>query len=308
MKKSIFFIWIIITAIACNNELFGQSNEGTLIGGYLGQKRPKLLPKIFAPNSVSKLNEYEFGSVFSNDGNEFYYGVDINGRTEIRYMTCVDNIWSKPIRFDFGNGFSCNDPFLSPDGDKLYFISDMPLNDSIFKKDIDIWYVKREGKSWSKPINAGSMINSDKNEYYISFTKNGTMYFASNTGTTDSTKWNYDIYYSEFKEGAFQKPIRLSDNINTEGYEADVFISPDESYIIFCSYRDDGLGQGDLYISFKENGTWTKTINMGRRINTSGHELCPFVSNDGKYFFYSSKKDIYWISADIIEEIKNAGH
>ena len=292
-----------MTIICCSN-LYGQFKNEDLIGTYLGQERPDLLSKIFAPGFISKLNEYEFGSVFSNDGKEFYYGVDINGRSEIRYMICTNNIWSKPKRLNLSNGFSANDPFLSPNGDKLFFISDMPVNDSTLNKDIDIWFVKREGKNWSKPINAGRMINSDKNEYYISFTKSGTMYFASNAGTTDTTKWNYDIYYSEYKEGTFQKPIRLGENINTKGYEADVFISPDESYIIFCSYREDGLGQGDLYISFKENDAWTKAINMGTGINTKNHELCPFVTNDSKYFFYSSNKDIYWISSEIIEILR----
>ncbi|MEL7005834.1 MAG: hypothetical protein AAFN93_24360 [Bacteroidota bacterium] len=45
---------------------------------------------------------------------------------------------------------------------------------------------------------------------------------------------------------------------------------------------------------------------MGDKINSEGHELCPFVSKDGKYFFYSSKKDIYWVSTVIINEMRDA--
>jgi hypothetical protein len=44
---------------------------------------------------------------------------------------------------------------------------------------------------------------------------------------------------------------------------------------------------------------------MGDKINTKNHELCPFVSKDGKYLFYTSNQDIYWVSAEIINEIKD---
>jgi len=175
-------------------------------------------------------------------------------------------------------------------------------------KDIDIWYAKRKGDSWSEPINAGKMINSKKDEYYISFSKEGTLFFATNTETTDSTKMNFDIYYSEVKKGVYQKPKKLCENINTTGYEADVFIAPDESYIIFCSSRKGGYGRGDLYISFKEEGKWTKAKNMGDKINTSGFELCPFVSHDGKCFFYTSNMNIHWVDAEIIETYRDFRH
>lgn len=305
MKRRIAYIFILITAITHYNELLSQYERSDLSGNYLGQKEPGLKPSIFAAGIISQMEEYEFGSVFSSDGSEFYYGVNVNDKSEIRYLVRNNKQWSMPERISFCKGFSCNDPFLSPDDNRLYFISDMPIDDSTYKSDIDIWYVNREGDSWSDPINAGEMINSDKNEYYISFTEKGTMYFASNTGTTDTSKWNYDIYYSKSKDGEFQKPVKLSNSINTSGYEADVFISPDESFIIFCSSRDSGFGQGDLYISFKENETWTNAINMGEDINTEGHELCPFVTPDGKFLFYTSNEDIYWVDIGIINTLRD---
>jgi hypothetical protein len=173
------------------------------------------------------------------------------------------------------------------------------------KKDYDIWYVDRTGNNPSRPVNAGKAINSNKNEYYISFTKNGTMYFSSNRGTTEENRRNFDIYASRIENGEFQEPIKLSDSINTQSYEADVFIAYDESYIIFCGERPEGFGKGDLYISFKKaDGAWTEAKNMGKAINTSEHELCPFVSKDGKYLFYTGNKEIYWVNAQIINELR----
>ncbi|MEO0338730.1 MAG: hypothetical protein AAF242_05905, partial [Bacteroidota bacterium] len=155
------------------------------------------------------------------------------------------------------------------------------------------------------PINAGPKINTEGNEYYISFTQDGTMYFASDGHAVEDKGANHDIYYSKYIDGDFQKPVVLGAAINTEAYEADVFIAPDESYIIFCSTRAGGYGRGDLYISFKNNdGDWTPAVNMGAAINTSNYEYCPFVSKDGKYLFYTSKQDIYWISTKILEDLK----
>jgi hypothetical protein len=272
---------------------------------YLNQKPPGLAPEKFAVGVVSLPDQYEFGSIFSRDGNEFYYAANVGERAEIRVMKLRNGSWSKPQRVIKNETFSYNDQFFSPDERRLYFISDMPLSGQGNKKDYDIWFIKKEGDGWSAPINAGEVINSDKNEYYVSFTQNGTMYFSSNVGTSESNKSNYDIYASKQVNGVFQQPVRLSGNVNSDHYEADVFVAYDESYLIFCGDRPDGLGRGDLLISFKNaDGTWTKAKNLGETINTPGHELCPFVTKDGKYFFYTSNKDIYWVDASILKTFR----
>ncbi len=264
---------------------------------YLDQKLPAMTPKIFAPGVISKVNEYEFGSVFSKDGTEFFYGVDLGGRSEIRYTKLDQDSWTTPETIISHEIYGYNDPFLSPDEYRLYYISDMPMDGKGNKKDHDIWYSEKKPNGWSKPINAGGNINTNKNEYYISFTNSGTMYFSSNKGKNNS----FDIYASKMKQNEFQEATKLPDAINTAAYEADVFVSPDESFVIFCATRKGGLGRGDLYISFKkDDGTWTASKNMGPLINTKNHELCPFVTKDGKYFFYTSNKDIYWVDAKVL--------
>jgi hypothetical protein len=274
-------------------------------GKYMGQEPPKTRPKLFAPNFIST-EEQEFGAVFNADGTEFYYGVDVNGKNEIRYSKMQGKQWTKPQILLSHERYGYNDPFLSNDEQQLYFISKRALDGKGALKDVDIWYVNKMDSAWSEPINAGVNINTSGNEYYISFTKDGTMYFSSNGHSIEKEDTeNYDIYYATIKEGIYQKPVALGAAINTQAYEADVFIAPDESYIIFCSVRDEGVGRGDLYISFKKaDGTWTKAVNMGKEINTPHYEYCPFVSKDGKYLFYTSNQDIYWVSTEVINEIK----
>lgn len=294
---------IIFTVLIAFISVFSYAQTSKDELTYLGQDPPGLTPKVFAPGIISKADEFEFGSVFSEDGTEFYYAVDINGKPETRYTQLKSGQWTEPQKLLYHEQYSYNDPFLSPDEQKLYFISSQPLDGTGAKKDIDIWYVEKKLDGWSNPINAGAIINSDSNEYYISFTQSGTLYFSSNIQATQ--RGDYDIYASPQVDGQFQTPQPLSAAVNTPNYEADVFVAYDESYLIFCSQRPGSYGRGDLYISFKqEDGSWTPAKNMGNTINTEHYEFCPFVTKDGKYFFYSSDKDIYWVDAQIINQLR----
>lgn len=268
---------------------------------YFGLEAPDAIPEKFAPGTISMPLEYEFGSVFSKDGNEFYYGVDVGGRNEIRYCSLQNGKWSEPEVILADDKFGFNDPMLSNDEQRLYFISNKPVSGTE-AKDIDIWYVQKTARGWSDPINAGPNINSDRHEYYISFAQDGSMYFASNVEASEDRLYNHDIYRSAFVNGEFQKPERLS--FNSDFYEADVYVSPDESYVIFCAIKKEGFGQGDLYISFQQNGSWTEPQNMGEPINDPGHQLCPFVTADGRYFLFTSNRDIYWVNASIIKNYR----
>ena len=300
-----YFCTMFAILVSWPNALLGQTvtSESFL---YLGQKPPGLSPIVFAPNLISLKDHYEYGSVFSKDGKEFYYAVIINDKPQIRCSRFVNNAWTTPETVIGSDRYEYNDPFLSSDGKRLFFISDQAKDGKSEKKDFDIWYLKRQKDGWSQiPINAGPGINTDKNEYYMSFTQTGTMYFSSNGGTDQTTDKNYNIRSSHFSKGAFEPSIKLVDAVNTEHYEADVFVAPDEQYIIFCSERPGGLGKGDLYISFKsKSGDWQKAKNMGNIINTDGYEFCPFVTDDGKYLFFSRDGDIFWMSATLIDTLR----
>ncbi|OQP53759.1 TolB family protein [Niastella populi] len=293
------FISLITAAFLCTAASNAQNPDAR----YFNEIPPGKTPRVFAPGIVSKTDQFEFGAVFSKDLKEFYYGVEIDGKAETRMIIFENGSWTPPVTILSHNVYSYNDPFLSPDEKKLFFISDQPLNGPGPKKDYDIWYIERQSGHWSEPINAGSNINSDKNEYYISFSKNGTMYFSSNMGDKEGKK-NYDIYSSDFRLGKFQPPVKLSSGVNSSHYEADVFVSPDETYLVFATNRPGGLGSGDLHVSFREpDGTWSVSRPIAA-INTNTNDFCPYVSPDGKYLFYASRGDIYWVSTDVIKKLR----
>lgn len=99
-----------------------------------------------------------------------------------------------------------------------------------------------------------------------------------------------DVWMSELINGKWADPIRMNSNINTKGHEPSVFITPDEQTLYFVSNRPDGLGGRDIWTAKKmEDGQWGEIKNMGPTVNTPYDEDAPFLSADGKTFFFSSK-------------------
>lgn len=197
-----------------------------------------------------------------------------------------NNKWLSPSIVNFSGLYQDLEPFLSSDGLRLYFSSNRPLTNTTNKiKDYDIWYVSRTNKNdkWSLPVNMGSPINTISNEFYPSLAKNGNLYF---TVDTPDSKGKDDIFMSKYRNGKYEPPFSLSDSINTEGYEFNAFISPDEQYIVYTGYnRKEGLGSGDLYISYnKGNNEWTKARNLGQEINSPYMDYCPFIKDNTLYF------------------------
>ena len=97
---------------------------------------------------------------------------------------------------------------------------------------------------------------------------------------------------SEYRDGEFQLPIPLPDEINTPAFEFNAYVNPDESLIIFSSFgRADGFGGGDLYISRKDStGKWMKAKNLGRSINSDKLDYCPFVDWKSRNFYFTSER------------------
>ncbi len=203
-----------------------------------------------------------------------------------------NNEWSEPEIASFSGKYQDLEPFLSPDGLMLFFASNRPVNDSMdIPKDFDIWYVQRKSRSseWSDPINLGYPVNSKNNEFYPSISNNFNLYF---TCDKPGSKGKDDIYLSKYVNGHYSDPIALSDSINSEGYEFNAYVSLDETYIIFSGYnRADGMGSGDLYISYKNaDGIWSLAENLGPEINSEKMDYCPYVDTNTNTLYFTSKR------------------
>ncbi len=204
-----------------------------------------------------------------------------------------ENGWSKPEIISFSGQYFDLEPYFSSDGLSLYFASNRPLDAiSTEVKDFDIWYVTRPSKTdkWSQPVNMGAPINTAMDEFYPVVTNSKNIYF---TLDNPELKQKDNIYVSEFKNGVYTNPKSVGTGVNSEGYEFNAFVSPDESFMIYTCYnREGGFGSGDLYISYRDdNGEWTASKNMGETINGDKMDYCPFVDVNTKTLYFTSKRN-----------------
>lgn len=277
-----------------------------LKGDYLGQTPPWDVPVIFAPGIISVDSTVEHGyPTFSPDGNMVFWQSNLRHKekeTEIflKVMRRVDGQWTEPESSPYGGM-----PAFSPDGNKLYFIS----NDT--EKEKGLYFIEKQGENWSDPqsLNLISRFPELKYMYGPSVTSNGTLYFFGHAEGLGSRN-DFGIYRSELINGAYAKPELLPPFINAvEGVINWMpFIAADESYLLFSSDRN--TGRQSLYISFRRSdGSWTEAHGLGEAINSQKGERFPYVSPDGKYLFFTrwhgrDNEDIMWVSAEIIDEIK----
>lgn len=306
IKYMVFLIFILL--VLPKISIAEKTECSDLSGPYLGQTAPEKKCAIFLDGIICNFDTAEMCAAFALKGREFYFNKIDNGKWCIFFTHEVSGKWSQPQPINFTEGFTDRDFTISPNGKSIFFGSDRPVNmNNLPKRELDIWYsIRNENGKWDKPLNIGLPVNSNQfGENYPSVSMNGNLYFFScrNEGIGGC-----DIYYSVYSDGKYLKPVNLGPMINSEKNDWDSFIAPDESYIIFSSQnRDDTLGGQDLYISFKSNRKWTKAKNMGPAVNSFSGEICPSVTPDGKYLFFTSRRrgkaDIFWISAEIIQQL-----
>lgn len=255
--------------------------------GSLVYAQEQALPNI---NSYTKTRDF----TISNTLKEAYFTIQSpNEELSGIFKTVKTNgIWQDPILVSFSGKFKDLEPYLSPDGLYLYFASNRPLlkNEKDIK-DFDIWVVSRKSTKdlWSDPKNLGAPINTEHNEFYPAISISKNLYFTSDR---PSAIGKDDIFISEWNNGTYNDVTSLSTSINTEGYEFNSYIAPDENFIMFSGYnRKDGLGSGDLYISFKNtDGSWSESKNMGDTVNSKAMDYCPFVNWNTKTLYFTSRR------------------
>ena len=244
-----------------------------------------LLGKGFISTS---LNERDFA--ISPDGKEIYFTVSTPKSSFQTIVFCKkvqEGWWTQPEVVSFAGEYSDLEPAFSADGQTLFFASNRPVSGTK-QKDFDIWKVSRSGSGWGTPVNLGTTVNTEADEFYPSVAKSGNLYF---TAAYRGGVGKEDIYVSNFSSNTYQKPVALDTGVNSKLYEFNAFVTPDEQYILFTSFgRKDDTGGGDLYISAKDaSGKWKPAKNL-KEINSRQLDYCPYVSPDGKSLFITSDR------------------
>ncbi len=290
-------------ALLLSLPALAQNSWPELTGPYLGQETPGMQPVVFAPGLISLEGERELNAVFSPNGRIFMFTRSIDGAFKMFFSYQRDDgTWQEPRMAPPSKtypGHRDADMAFSPNGDWVYFISDRPLPGYSLER-YNIWRSKVTPQGLVTPEALGPHINGPGNELYPVMVADGSLYFSA---TRDDSIGRRDSYRSQYRDGAFETPVNLGPGINSASDEGDIYVSPDETYIIHVSAgRPDSLGGADLYISFRQpDGTWGQGVNMGETINSADIDYCPMVTPDGKYLFYTQGNDIKWVDARIID-------
>ena len=253
-------------------------------------------------------NDYEYFPAITADGNTFMFtrnvrlGEGINAPQQEDFFISKKNnqVWqtANPILSVNTRGNE-GAPTLSADGQYMFFASCVEMDGTYGSPDrkgygsCDIFYSQKLNGKWTKPQNAGPIINTRNWETQPSFSSDvKTLYFIRGQITRVANK-NPDIYSSTIGEdGAFKEPIKLSDNINTLEDEESVYIHPDNQTLYFSSEGHPGMGGKDIYISKKQaDGSWGKATNLGYPINTASNENSLLVNDGGKLAYFASERE-----------------
>ncbi len=290
---------------------------------------PDQLPIVFSPEIISK-GFHEFGVTISPSLNSIFYITSDKNYSKYYLINLRKSRsgWGKPETAEFARAYSVYSAFLSPDSRRLYFSTNRTVNyKSVVLSKNNNWYSEKEVKGWSEPVMINHWFSKDNEDRICSISNTGNIFLTRNIDGKGT-----DIYYSKNIDEIYDKPIEVSEKINSVFNEGRPFISPDESYIIFQSDRPGGIGGNDIWISFKGiNSEWTEPVNFGEPVNSDESEFSPYVSPDGKFLFFSSyrsySKDkfcnkkydelielyssprngyatLYWVSTDILFELK----
>lgn len=149
--------------------------------------------------------------------------------------------WEQDQPFTYNNptSYSTGYPCLSPDGQTLYFASDMPGGRGGF----DIYVSYKTGNNWSTPQNLGSEINTPGDEI-APFINGKVLYFSSD--------WHpgfggFDIYRAEQSGGFWNTVSHLGNGVNSSYDDYSFIFNERKNKGYLVSNRPNGKGDADIY-------------------------------------------------------------
>lgn len=213
--------------------------------------------------------------------------------TEINY---VKNYNQKHEKVSLGDAvnqtYRQQKPVISTDEKTLYYTVKDEKKDTDGAYHDEIWVSTQDANgNWRPGKNIGKPLNNDGHNFVISVAPDNNTLFLANSYNTDGSSGGSGLSVSYLTPSGWGIPhnIEIEDFENVNDYVG-YFISASTKVLILASERtDEGFGYNDLYVSFmKDDGTFTKPLNLGSTVNSFGQEATPYLAPDGKTLFFSS--------------------
>lgn len=178
--------------------------------------------------------------------------------------------------------YSVSNPVVNGDENIMVFNKAEPFQDALY-------YTRKVNGKWTTPVNIIPFLGlgfEDKN-YATSLSSDGRELYIYRPGD------NFDgnIYMTRrIDNDRWSNLIRLNDNINTKYWESHATISHNGKKLYFTSNRKGTYGGLDIYVSGRDStGDWGPATNLGPVINTKYNEETPFLTNDDRTLYFSSR-------------------
>lgn len=244
---------------------------------------------------TSGLNtEFDEGACcFSPDQRVMYLTQCVSDPSYPRYATIVtsnrsDAAWSKVSKLEVTRDTlsSYAHPAVSPDGEWLYFASDMPGG----KGGFDIWRVRLTAAGLGGVENLGEPINTPGDEMFPTFRPNGDLYFSSNG---HPGLGGLDIFIARYDKNSRKVVLEHPGYpLNSQADDFGMTFEGAHNKGFFSSNRGDGRGWDHIYSFEKPEIIQTVT---GWVYEMEGYELPSaqvyIVGNDGTNKTLSVKGD-----------------
>lgn len=252
--------------------------------------------------SIINSNQIEYAPSISADGNTMIYQSNKEGNYEL-FMAHrnASGVWSSSEVIESIKNFGSDDVLiagssLSYDGNYIYFFASYPGGYGIE----DIWYVEKEGESWSNPINAGPNVNSNSYEGFPSISADGsTIYFMRTVKSPYPGKFCYQLFSSEKDNRGQWKLAQPLPYPVSQGCENCPRIMSDNETLIFAAIRE----PSDNYEIYQSrnlgNGKWSDPVAYDF-INTPSDDKYGTIPSSGDIMYlnrdFGNGHDIYSIS------------
>ncbi|HEY8228007.1 MAG TPA: hypothetical protein VIG25_22235 [Pyrinomonadaceae bacterium] len=283
VQRGFFTKVVTLGTLFCCEIITGLGQRPLANQSPFGEK-PPASPVLFSPGVISIPVTTTYRPAFSPDGRTVYYTMEVGSDYAIIVCRFKNGHWVSPEIAPFSGKYSDAEPFMSPDGSKLFFASRRPVNGEQAKKDYDLWVVELLPGRSTTPRHLGDVINTDAHELYPAVTADGTLYFSRFAPG--------GIWRAPYSNGRYETAEKLGSPINADMKEAGIYVAPNERYMIFEAKNPSGLGGTDFYISYRRDGEWTTPRNLGAPINSPAEETCAVVSPDGRYLFFTSNRKL----------------
>lgn len=245
----------------------------------LNSANDEIAPSITTDGSQIIFSSNRPNSNTPNDVNEYDHDI---------FTAFFNNgIWQKPNPINGSVNTNKDDIVnnLSYDGTRMLLHKDN-------EGQIDIYESVLTGAKWGPADILPRQISTPQvNEIYASYNHDGYNIFFARDSETRSN--GFEIMYSGMRskiEKNFGAATVLSE-VNTKFNDGPIYLAIDGKTMYIASQGHESLGGYDIFVSHRDQGTWTKPKNLGYPINTPYDDFFFASTASGKYAYIASNRD-----------------